>query len=61
VVGVLVEPGLSGVLGFPVGRGAGFPVVGLRVVVAGVLSFRRCDGFRRGGFNRDERIFLSMY
>jgi hypothetical protein len=49
----VVEPGLSGVLGFPVGRGAGFPVDGVGVVVASVLSFRR------GGFNRDEKDIFA--
>jgi hypothetical protein len=61
VVRVVVEPELSGVLGFSVGRGVGFPMVGVEVVVASVLSFRWYDGFRRDGFNRDERVFLSMY
>lgn len=43
---------ISRVLGFPVGRGDVFPVVEVGVVVASVLSFRRCDCFRRGGFKR---------
>ncbi len=57
----MVEPRLSRVLGFPVGQGARFLVVKARLVVAGVLSFWRCDGFQRCRFNRDERVFLSMY
>jgi len=55
----VVEPGLSGVLGFPVGPGAGFPVDGFGVVVASVLSFWRCNGFRLGGFNRYEKDIFA--
>jgi hypothetical protein len=61
---------LSGVLcffrwvwdaGFPVGQGAGFPVVGVGVVVADLLSFRRSNGFRRVSLTGDRRVFLSIY
>jgi hypothetical protein len=37
--------------GFPVGRGAGFPVVRVGDVVAGVLNFRQSNCFR-GELNR---------
>jgi len=54
VVGVVVEPEFSRVLGFPVGRGNVFPVVGVGVVMAGVLSFRQ------GGFKRWKGIFVYV-
>jgi hypothetical protein len=43
------------------GRGAEFPVVGVEVVVAGVLSFRQLNGLWQVGSTGDERVFLSMY
>jgi hypothetical protein len=44
VVGVVVQSEIV--------WGAGFSVVGVGVMVAGVLSFWRCNGFQGSGFNR---------
>jgi hypothetical protein len=42
------------------GRGARFPVVGVGVVVAGVLSFQRWMVSDKVGSTGDENVFLSM-
>jgi len=59
------SPRLFGMLCFfwsgMLGRGAEFPVVGVEVVVAGVLSFRQLNGLWQVGSTGDERVFLSMY